>query len=519
MSRVVTYGETISGYGDREGGSLDIISETASSIYVTGYDKADVFFIDATAAQGKSISVNINDDGGANDITVRAAGGNDGTDIRVERTEWDGVAYTFSDAPTSINLDASTDQGMANNYAQGWDGADRIIARASANWIGATATATNNLFGFDGDDVIRAYAVVGGGGSFAANFLDGGAGDDSLYAKVSVSDGASVGPVYSELYGGQGNDSLRAVGGEGSILNGGAGNDTLRSSGALDTLTGGAGDDTIRFDAPQQAGPTISGGAGNDRITVVLDPESHAQMSSAIEGGAGNDRISLKAEMHGSGGPSSGHFTLAGGNGADTISGTLWVSSEDNAESSPNGGVLWIEGGDGDDRLSGTIHDLQGIGLVANSNLYGGAGNDRLTVRGGEGNILNGGAGNDTLIGGSGSDTLIGLQGDDALQGKGGADIFLFGFIRSGERDRIADFVIGEDVIDLSQIDANRDRGGEQSFRFGTREGTGRAWIEEDPDTTGSILYADDGHRVLEVLLKDGRGVSAEDYSAAGFLL
>ncbi len=140
-------------------------------------------------------------------------------------------------------------------------------------------------------------------------------------------------------------------------------------------------------------------------------------------------------------------------------------------------------------------------------------------MKGGEGNVLNGGAGNDTLIGGSGSDTLIGLQGDDALQGKGGADIFLFGFIRSGERDRIADFVIGEDVIDLSQIDANRDRAGEQSFRFGTREGTGRAWIEEDPDSTGSILYADDGHRVLEVLLKDGRAVSADDYSASDFLL
>ncbi len=350
--------------------------------------------------------------------------------------------------------------------------------------------------------MIRAYAVVGGGDSYIANYLDGGAGDDRLYAKITALDGVSASGVYSELDGGAGDDYLYAKGGDGNILN------------------GGSGDDTIRLDAPTPRasginGGSIQGGAGNDKISVKLGVADYFISDPVFDGGAGNDKLTAKITMRGDGGPTGGTVFLSGGSGNDTVSGSLSVNSV-SEQNWPNKGTLSIEGGNGDDRLSGSI---SGELVAAHSELYGGAGNDRLTVRGGEGNILNGGAGNDTLIGGSGSDTLIGLQGDDALQGKGGADIFLFGFIRSGERDRIADFVIGEDVIDLSQIDANRDRAGEQSFRFGTREGTGRAWIEEDPDSTGSILFADDGHRVLEVRLKDGRGVSADSYHASDFLL
>ena len=55
-----------------------------------------------------------------------------------------------------------------------------------------------------------------------------------------------------------------------------------------------------------------------------------------------------------------------------------------------------------------------------------------------------------------------------------------FGFpsARDGERARIADFVIGDDGIDLSRIDANAFRGGDRAFTFGTRESIGRLRIE-----------------------------------------
>jgi len=57
-------------------------------------------------------------------------------------------------------------------------------------------------------------------------------------------------------------------------------------------------------------------------------------------------------------------------------------------------------------------------------------------------NLLNGGGGNDTLNGGAGLDTLTGGTGND---------IFLFQFSQStvANPDRITDFAIGSDKIDL----------------------------------------------------------------------
>ncbi len=385
--------------------------------------------------------------------------------------------------------------------------------------------------------------------------LDGGAGADDIRVSIFGDGDSLYGSGALSVEAGGGNDTVniyaRGYAGGDVTVRAGAGNDLVESSALFVDVTGGlvgtsrlyggSGNDTLNGNAVDN---NADGGSGNDRITLIGDYNT-------ADGGTGGDRIKVTAALGQAwhGGPEFGNNTASGGDGDDAIEGVLAFSFSGFGTNELHGGAgndrliatisfdlspdpssddypltgeakSLVYGDAGDDRISvrviGNVEDGE---FAISSELYGGAGNDRLTVRGGEGNILNGGAGNDTLIGGSGSDTLIGLQGDDALQGKGGADIFLFGFIRSGERDRISDFVIGEDVIDLSQIDANRDRAGEQSFRFGTREGTGRAWIEEDPDTTGSLLFADDGHRVLEVLLKDGRAVSADDYSASDFLL
>ena len=60
--------------------------------------------------------------------------------------------------------------------------------------------------------------------------------------------------------------------------------------------------------------------------------------------------------------------------------------------------------------------------------LFGGDGNDTLSVSGSTaGNILEGGAGNDTLIGGGGRDILIGGAGADVLRGGAGDDILIGG--------------------------------------------------------------------------------------------
>ncbi len=64
---------------------------------------------------------------------------------------------------------------------------------------------------------------------------------------------------------------------------------------------------------------------------------------------------------------------------------------------------------------------------------------------------LVGGLGNDILVGGAGNDTLNGAAGIDTLTGGLGADIFIFQFGQStaAALDRVTDFAIGTDKIDL----------------------------------------------------------------------
>jgi hypothetical protein len=65
--------------------------------------------------------------------------------------------------------------------------------------------------------------------------------------------------------------------------------------------------------------------------------------------------------------------------------------------------------------------------------------------------ILTGTADNDILIGGLGNDTLNGAAGLDTLTGGTGTDIFIFQFSQStaAALDRVTDFAIGDDKIDL----------------------------------------------------------------------
>jgi serralysin len=85
--------------------------------------------------------------------------------------------------------------------------------------------------------------------------------------------------------------------------------------------------------------------------------------------------------------------------------------------------------------------DLGSLGVVLRGDaarIEGGAGNDLLSRRGGDG-VLEGHAGEDVLSDGSGEDTLI---------GGAGADVFVL--MADGQRDVIADFTLGEDRLDLS---------------------------------------------------------------------
>ncbi|WP_170976464.1 cadherin domain-containing protein [Rhizobium sp. FKL33] len=154
--------------------------------------------------------------------------------------------------------------------------------------------------------------------------------------------------------------------------------------------------------------------------------------------------------------------TFLGSSGADTYTGTMF---DDTVKG--NGGNDTFKGGAGNDALTGGAGDDKLYGQTGVDKLNGGAGADLL--QGAAGNdTLAGGAGVDTLQGGDGVDQLTGGAGADKLTGGKGADMFIFSAVSDSAGktyDTIYDFAAA-DTIDLSAIDANSKKSGNQAFSF-----------------------------------------------------
>jgi Ca2+-binding RTX toxin-like protein len=112
--------------------------------------------------------------------------------------------------------------------------------------------------------------------------------------------------------------------------------------------------------------------------------------------------------------------------------------------------------------------------------------------------VLLGNSGDNTLKGARGSDILNGNGGDDILFGGTGRDVFRFDSAAEANGDTVSDFVEGRDRVDLTAIDANTVRSGDQAFTFiGTRgfhgvagelrtfEVNGNTYLDGDLDGNG----------------------------------
>ncbi len=179
-----------------------------------------------------------------------------------------------------------------------------------------------------------------------------------------------------------------------------------------DTIRGGGGNDIIFGDA---GADSVNGNAGDDIIVAML-----GDGNDSYTGGAGIDTYDLTRT------------------GADAVV-NLAARSASSVET-------------GTDFLGGV------------ENVTGGSGNDTLTGNGAA-NIL---------IGGAGDDRLDGAGGKDLLTGGAGNDVFVFRNINHtspGARDVITDLTPGEDLMDLSAIDAQSEVGGNQAFTFVTAVG------------------------------------------------
>lgn len=232
-----------------------------------------------------------------------------------------------------------------------------------------------------------------------------------------------------------------------------SGNDLLNGNGGSDTLYGGLGRDTL------------NGGNGWDQL----------------HGGGGADQ-------------------LYGGAGNDLLRGGVWHDS------------LW--GGLGSDRLFGEDGEDRLFGGADGDILSGGAGADLLwgeagadLLRGGaHADRLFGGIGNDMLHGEAGADILAGGLGSDRLFGGLGADRFVFmapadSGIGPAGRDVVMDFRRWQgDRLDLTPLDADLDRGGNNAFRFiGTEAFSGSA---------GELRYYRNGGTTVVTADRDGDGAA-----------
>jgi Ca2+-binding RTX toxin-like protein len=242
-----------------------------------------------------------------------------------------------------------------------------------------------------------------------------------------------------------------------------SGNDTFNGTINADCLIGLAGNDTytvnnagdVVVENPREGTDLV-----NASISYILtdNVENLTLTGSANLNGTGND---LNNSLTGNTGNNiltgnAGNDTLNGGAGIDTLIGGL---GNDLYVVDSTTDTLTENSGEGTDIIQSSVtFDLtvfpnienltltgtaviNGTGNAGDNSLTGNSGNNTLTGNAGN-DLLNGGAGNDLLNGGAGADTLTGGTGSDIL-------VFQFGQSPVSGADRITDFAIGTDKIDL----------------------------------------------------------------------
>jgi Ca2+-binding RTX toxin-like protein len=350
--------------------------------------------------------------------------------------------------------DDSLDGGLGGDLLDGGTGADAMVGGAGDDTyivddLGDTATEGAD----EGADRVRASVTFTLGDNLDNLTLEG-AGDinGTGNALANVLDGNSGA---NTLSGASGNDLIKGHLGD-DTLNGDAGVDQLLGGDGADILDGGADNDRIDGGA---GADDLVGGGGNDLLDGGADNDSLSGDAGADQllGGDGADILDGGSE----------NDVLNGGTGADAMTG----GTGDDTYFVDDAGDTTIEaGGQGVDQVRASLShtlaaNIETLILQGAGNLNGTGNALANTLNGNTGdNQLSGADGNDTLKGGGGADTLTGGIGADILVGGAGADRFVvlqesvYSSLAPGGRvlevDTVSDYAIGQDIIDLSAIDA-----------------------------------------------------------------
>ncbi|WP_165324517.1 calcium-binding protein [Rhizorhabdus phycosphaerae] len=436
-------------------GDIDVVIGNAGADTLDGGDGNDLLFSADTTDFATSGDRPMLETGTDRDV-LRGGNGDDrffagvGDDVDGGAGD-DGLYISFRSAAAGVTLDFA----LASQTVAG----GTISSIEHVHWVQGSS--------FDDEIVLNPAFPPRGSGLGVHGHVFGGAGNDRLVA----------GYYTKAMFGEDGNDILDGrPAAYGPVLDGGAGNDTLYA--LTGPANGGSGNDVIFTQAQ------ADGGSGNDRIEL----ESNVYARRA-DGGDGDDLITMTNPYNQ---PATfSHVALVGGNGADTITGGdmgeyLFSGDADDygIEAVPDMGserdILAggggqdvvsggygddLDGGDGEDRLrlslggmtsgatinlgsivgagpfifgGGTIRNFEQLELLtgtafsdvitvgtqpATTTIDAGSGDDRITA-GSSAVALNGQAGADTLNGGAANDTIDGGNGADSMAGGGGDDVY-----------------------------------------------------------------------------------------------
>lgn len=304
-------------------------------------------------------------------------------------------------------------------------------------------------------------------------------GDDTL-----TSDGAR-----DEIEGLQGSDSISGGGGQDTLygdriigvnleLDSTQAANTFSQQGLTGWFNTGSGGQIERWGAGFQGLTPVDGGqfieldvdgnGGRDHLQTNVDLETGLEYTLSIDvaarANAPNDdfQVTLNGSVIATISPSSiGSFTtvtvtLTGVSGMETL-GFREINSQnesrgvliDNIDISLTQAEVDASGFTFDDTIDGGNGADVIYGQEGNDSLLGGRGAD--TIEGGIGDdVIDGEQGADFIFGGDGNDTITGGLFTDTLLGGDGDDVFVFA--DNSNADVIQDFVIGEDLFDVTGL-------------------------------------------------------------------
>jgi Ca2+-binding RTX toxin-like protein len=244
-------------------------------------------------------------------------------------------------------------------------------------------------------------------GESDGNFIDGGTGDDKIYA----GSGSDI------VHGGDGNDSIDGMG-KSDVLYGDLGNDAINGDGwslfygkytpttehGNDVISGGAGMDQL---VGQGGNDELFGGTENDKLfgddTNVTDTPLNLHGDDYLDGGDGADYLDGGGK----------NDVLYGGIGDDSLFGDGF----DSVVAIAYHGNDYLNGEDGNDQLTGGGGDDELFGGTGNDVMWGDDIQSRVPISAHGSDYMDGEAGNDTMSGSGGADTLLGGDGNDYLVG------------------------------------------------------------------------------------------------------